>query len=1064
MATGSPASRGDPPPPIQLHDPNVVDWDEFEEDEEDEEDEEGEEDEGGEEGEAKGEPAQPPTAAEAGLGAGSEGQPGAPGPNLGLVTGRPLSWEYDSDEDERVFAAQDILREYGTEVTDMVAAEKAVTPDPARWLPENVRNPPRERMEYKRLAKHVKRVLGHHWPDPVSIHKATSELAAQATKSLRRYKRLFGYPTWADILRSMPDVVRIEGAKGVGFSVFLINCPRKKRPKPVIDPENPPWWWRPPGHVYVPPGPKRASRGIKEYEAFRNVVRNLLAKEQTGMSVALFMASKGLSGQKAKKFRRRTGFTRLIDMLRSMPDLIDFIEEPKAEGGYIVRAHDPNTPIPAYLTQPPLKAPPGAPQLPRLRSPKVEIYNAIRACVVWNWENVYTAEKFPNGITLTHFCSGYGLNGRMAKSLRLRLGYGKAADLIRSMPDLVTVLENPANPTDFIVKRTDPATVPPDYDPIPPRFPSDPRVSRRNPLGAPELPKGDMNRRMMFASFRELFRWWANRYPDGINLVDFCRFVGINNKKAKMMHRRLGYVRMGDLVRALPDVIRVLPDPAARGGWMVYPASAADHPGQPRLPSAEVPTPLGEDSLLALPPVPLEAGEGAEEAGGDEGSLEQLAGLEVVAGAEERKYTSVPLRSLLTPGMGPQTTALVRDDAEDQPGQLLPTSNGRFMLLTPPPGRLQRFRMLVLDGIKRFAGQYPEGIPILYFTSQSGLGTKLAIKKRRDLGYKKLLDLLLDMPEYVSIVRDEELPGGYRVVPTPQILELLEREAEQLGSREEALHREDAERRRQWEATKRAEDAFWEAWEAAAPAAAGALPEAQAQAEAEATTAAFGSPAEEASHGFVTFTYDDDEEEEADDAKAAAPAAPEASAMAMGPGRARPAAPTAPAAEGEAEWPTPGWASRVEAQYTTEAGKALVDRWLSNGDPSEGGQRDAAQPAAAPAVPTPTATAAAEAPSGAEAGAPSRTPPSPGRSRLRAKARSQIEMPKRKRQWAQAEPQWWAAAQEEDGAGDPDWSQPADASVRRGWSTVPLWSGPKDAAPAARQPEAAAAAAATPPP
>lgn len=43
-------------------------------------------------------------------------------------------------------------------------------------------------------------------------------------------------------------------------------------------------------------------------------------------------------------------------------------------------------------------------------------------------------------------------------------------------------------------------------------------------------------------------------------------------------------------------------------------------------------------------------------------------------------------------------------------------------------------------------------------------------QKRRDLGYKKLLDLLLDMPEYVSIVRDEELPGGYRVVPTPQIL------------------------------------------------------------------------------------------------------------------------------------------------------------------------------------------------------------------------------------------------------------------------------------------------------
>lgn len=36
----------------------------------------------------------------------------------------------------------------------------------------------------------------------------------------------------------------------------------------------------------------------------------------------LLLASKGLSGQKAKRMRRKTGFDKLVDLLRSMPDLI----------------------------------------------------------------------------------------------------------------------------------------------------------------------------------------------------------------------------------------------------------------------------------------------------------------------------------------------------------------------------------------------------------------------------------------------------------------------------------------------------------------------------------------------------------------------------------------------------------------------------------------------------------------------------------------------------------------------------------------------------------------------
>ena len=78
------------------------------------------------------------------------------------------------------------------------------------------------------------------------------------------------------------------------------------------------------------------------------------------------------------------------------------------------------------------------------------------------------------------------------------------------MPDLATILEDPQEEGAWIVKRTDPATVPPDYNPIPRRFPSDPRISRANPLGSPFLPKGTMTRKQMFAAFREVCVSYSN--------------------------------------------------------------------------------------------------------------------------------------------------------------------------------------------------------------------------------------------------------------------------------------------------------------------------------------------------------------------------------------------------------------------------------------------------------------------------------------------------------------------------------------------------------------------------
>jgi hypothetical protein len=451
-------------------------------------------------------------------------------------------------------------------------------------LPDIIRDPPRRNVWYLRGVKFIKKTLGAYWPDGITLVKLCAELNRTAPRRLTKNRKLMGYVTWTDMLRSMPDVVRIDGSRDTGYSVFLMNPPKRKV-EPVIDPENPPWWWRPEAPPYVPPGPQRMDRGLEEYEAFRNVVRSIISREPNGITLGLLLASKGLSGQKAKRMRRKTGFDKLVDLLRSMPDLIDFIEEPRAEGGYIVKAHDPSKPIPAPPVKLPLPAPPGAPLLPRGTVPKVEIYRVFRECVIWGLKNVFTPERFPNGVPLEHFCSGYGINGVRAKHLRLRLGYLKAADLIRSMPDLVTVLPDPERSNELVVKCTDPSTIPPDYDPMPRRFPSDPRVTRGNPLGSPLLPKGDMPRKEVFLAFRELFRWWASRNPNGLPLTEFCITTGLNGKKAKQLYRRLGFPRMGDLVRSMPDAVKVIPDPDVRGGWMVYPAGPADSRGERFSPS-----------------------------------------------------------------------------------------------------------------------------------------------------------------------------------------------------------------------------------------------------------------------------------------------------------------------------------------------------------------------------------------------------------------------------------------------------------------------------------------------
>ena len=62
----------------------------------------------------------------------------------------------------------------------------------------------------------------------------------------------------------------------------------------------------------------------------------------------------------------------------------------------------------------------------------------------------------------------------------------------------------------------------------------------------------------------QVFRWWANRYPDGVSLMEFCNTTGLNSKKAKSLYRKIGYNKMGDMVRAMPEVVKVVPDEDAK--------------------------------------------------------------------------------------------------------------------------------------------------------------------------------------------------------------------------------------------------------------------------------------------------------------------------------------------------------------------------------------------------------------------------------------------------------------------------------------------------------------------
>ena len=353
-------------------------------------------------------------------------------------------FEDEDEEDDSVASSipgQNVSRVPDSSPTsEAPAPAQAVAPSggivryPVVDLPDNIKNPPIKNRHYQMLRKHVTSNMKPYWPNGVTITKICTDLASTAGKRMRKRKSWLGYTTWADILRSMPDVVRIEGALSVGYTVYLVKEPKRKKASPVIDPENPPWWYTAPGPKYIPPGPRRKRRGLKEYEAFRNIVRNLLKKYPAGISLPLFCACQGLSGKKAKKMRLKTGFSRLVDMLRSMPDLIDFIEAPDVTGGYIVKAHDPSEPLPPPPPDGRAKAPPGAPVLPAGSAPKIEQYQAFRDCVIWNWDNTFMPSKYPHGVALEVFCSGYGITGPKAKRLRVNLGYNKVRMHFRPPP------------------------------------------------------------------------------------------------------------------------------------------------------------------------------------------------------------------------------------------------------------------------------------------------------------------------------------------------------------------------------------------------------------------------------------------------------------------------------------------------------------------------------------------------------------------------------------------------------------------------------------------------------
>ena len=109
-------------------------------------------------------------------------------------------------------------------------------------------------------------------------------------------------------------------------------------------------------------------------------------------------------------------------------------------------------------------------------------------------------------------------------------------------------------------------------------------------------------------------------------------------------------------------------------------------------------------------------------------------------------------------------------------------------------------------GVRKLGEDFPDGIPILYFVSQTALSTRPAIAIRKKLGYRKAADLLIDMPEYLTVVRDPFTPGDFKLFPSPRLVEEIKQADAEAAEKEEKKKEREEAAMKEWEELRKKDE------------------------------------------------------------------------------------------------------------------------------------------------------------------------------------------------------------------------------------------------------------------
>jgi len=510
----------------------------------------------------------------------------------------------------------------------------------------------------------------------------------------------------------------------------------------------------------------------RRWNAFRYNIRLALQRYPDGIPFNRLVRVRGLNRSTLKECQRVLGHRSVWDLLNSVPDLMTVKEDPsKPEKGWFfipspLLVSEARAAAPAFLPveEAPFSVPPwatvGIPPAPgEIDDPKRGVhpqYAALHNTIA------RTLRDHPDGLPLRRFAYATRLLPAAARILRQPISLADLVPMLEAMPDLVRLVLLPGAdfPHVYPADADLPASSTASNEVAPPETPStapvdttpDPHAQSSTEASALEVVASTPGstaapRPMYFAQFRspvpsdeadpteQLFpvddltdlsdvrlldvgplppvaRFWTHRQvamyndfrarvtdnlrkrcPHGCAAQHFVVGPGLRGIRSRRRRLELGYATIWDLVRSMPDLIRLDDTKPLLRDWRVYPAGA---------------TPAREVAVLNAV-----IDETADQAN------------------EESDAVVTPTDGSFLPV------------AAIEPDEVLTKDNVAYAKI------MAAFR----EKITSMVWRYPEGANLLTISMDASLGARKWKELLKAIGYKTLADLLLDMPEIVTLVK-----------------------------------------------------------------------------------------------------------------------------------------------------------------------------------------------------------------------------------------------------------------------------------------------------------------------